>query len=52
MVLKMTPLWEYYVTECLERLLPEVPGKMCYVQGIIIQTHKKYTKHQVQEYNN
>ena len=25
---------------------------MCYIRGTIIQTHKKYTKHQVQEYNN
>ena len=24
---------------------------MCYVRGVVIETHKKYTKHQVQAYN-
>ena len=31
--------------------LPEVPEKMCYVRGMIIQTHRKDTKQQVRDYN-
>ena len=31
--------------------LPEVNEKMCYVRGMIIQTHRKDTKQQVRDYN-